>query len=145
MYSIEKLLKDYNYLLIIAVIGVVVFVAKSIMNNMNLDGLRKTLKDILMSLPRPIMMILMAIPEQIVLYYMQPNMDLTKRLSVSIAMYVIHFAYNGMVMKPKRSYNELVWIIGTALYARQILKVKQSTMISLLAADSIMTLALRGL
>jgi hypothetical protein len=99
----------------------------------------------LMSLPRMLMMIIMAIPEQTVMMIMEPKMPLIRRLMVSVAMYVIHFAYNGFVMKPEKSYNELVWILGTASYALQVLGVKQSTAIALVAADSVMTLALRGL
>ena len=98
-----------------------------------------------MSLPRVVMMVLMAIPEQTVMVVCYPKMPLLRRLLVSVAMYVIHFAWNGMVMKPKRSYNELVWIFGTALYALNVLGVRKETAVALIAADSVMTLALRGL
>ena len=98
-----------------------------------------------MSLPRPAMMIIMAIPEQLVMAKLEPSMSLMKRILVSVAMYVIHFAWNGMVMKPEKSYNELVWILGTSLFALQVLGVKRETAISLIAADSVMTLCLRGL
>jgi hypothetical protein len=109
------------------------------------DSIAKGLKSQLMALPRVAMMVLMAIPEQLVMYYQEPNMSLFNRLMVSVAMYIIHFAWNGMVMKPERSYNELVWIIGTAHYALNVLGVKRTTATALIAADSVMTLALRGL
>ena len=99
----------------------------------------------MMKLPRPVMMLLMAIPEQLVLYYMAPNMPLLQRLLVSVAMYIIHFAWNGMVMKPTKSYNELSWILGTALYANRILGANLLTTTALVAADSVMTLTLRGM
>jgi len=104
----------------------------------------RTLGAMLMSLPRPVMMALMAIPEQMVLAKMEPTMPLMMRLMVSLGMYAFHFAWNGMVMKPSRSYNELVWILGTAALAFSC-GAKRSTAIALVAADSTMTLALRGL
>ena len=114
-------------------------------SKLNTNELAKKTGGLLMSLPRPVMMILMAIPEQVVMMAMEPKMPILQRLLVSIAMYAIHFAWNGMVMKPERSYNELVWIVGTALYAFQVLGVRKQTAIALVAADSVMTLALRGL
>lgn len=90
-------------------------------------------------------MLLMAIPEQLVMAKFAPKMPLWKRLSVSVAMYLVHFAWNGMVMKTKRSYNELAWILGTAAFAMKVLGVDAKTTTALIAADSIMTLAMRDL
>lgn len=87
----------------------------------------------------------MAIPEQLVMNAYEPNMPLVQRLLVSVAMYVVHFAWNGMIMKPEKSYNELAWILGTAYYALSALGVDQATAVALVAADSVMTLALRGM
>ena len=114
-------------------------------SSVDLMPLNNSIKGFLMSLPRPIMMILMALPEQAVLHYMEPKLDITSKLLISIAMYVVHFAWNGFVMKPERSYNEIVWILGTALFAKLAFNVDTNTAIALIAADSIMTLSLRGL
>ncbi len=127
------------------VFGVVGLLLKALKQNMNLDSLLSQIGKLLMTLPRPLMMIIMALPEQLVLLKLQPKLPLLSRLLVSVSMYLIHFAYNGMVMKPKKSYDELVWIIGTALYALHVIGVKQTTAIALIAADSVMTLALRGM
>lgn len=129
----------------LAIYGIIPYIIKNLIKNQDFSKLRGMLKKFLMGLPRPAMMILMAIPEQCVMAKYEPGMSIYKRLSVSIAMYIIHFAWNGMVMKPEKSYNELVWIIGTALYAYNVLKVDLSTAIALVAADSVMTLSLRGL
>ena len=111
----------------------------------NSDELASSIKKSMMSTGRIGMMIIMAIPEQYVAWTYEPQMSIWYRLSISVAMYLIHFAYNGFVMKPKKSYNELVWILGTALYAYYGLGVKTETFVALLAADSIMVLCLRGL
>ena len=142
---IKELQKYQRELLLLVAFAVVPYVAKMILKEVNTDQIASQLGKTLMSLPRPVMMVLMAIPEQAVMASMEPSMPLQKRLLVSIAMYIIHFAWNGFVMKPEKSYNELVWILGTALYALQALKVKRSTAIALVAADSVMTLSLRGL
>ena len=133
-------------LVMLAVYAVVLYVVKQVLQGaVDENSIATNLGMGLMSLPRMAMMILMAIPEQLVMFYFEPSMSLYKRLMVSVAMYVIHFAWNGMVMKPERSYNELVWIVGTAMFAVTQLGAKQSTGIALVAADSAMTLALRGL
>lgn len=98
-----------------------------------------------MGLPKWAMMLLMAIPEQLIMARFAPRMPLAKRLSVSAAMYAIHFAWNGLVMKTPRAYNELAWILGTALFARNVLGVNMGTATALVAADSVMTLAMRDL
>jgi len=127
------------------IFGLIAYLSKMSLSKLDTKKIAKQLGGLLMSLPRPIMMIIMAIPEQLVMASFEPSMEMSKRILVSIAMYIIHFAWNGMVMKPEKSYNELVWIIGTALYALKILGVKKQTAIALLAADSVMTLSLRGL
>lgn len=131
----------------LVVFTMVPFVFKHLLtvSKINTTSIANNLGKLLMSLPRPIMMILMAIPEQLVLAHYEPSIPLLKRLLVSVAMYTIHFAWNGMVMKPKKSYNELVWIIGTALFALHAIGVKKETAVALVAADSVMTLSLRGL
>lgn len=135
----------FNELYYLSIFGIFTFLAKKIFEQFDTNKIANLLGKNLMSLPRALMMILMAIPEQLVLASMEPKLSLIKRISVSIAMYVIHFAWNGMVMKPERSYNELVWIIGTALYGIMAFGIKNSTAIALVAADSVMTLSLRGL
>jgi hypothetical protein len=142
---IKQLQKYQRELLLLIAFGIIPFISKMLIKNIPTQQISSQLGKILMSLPRPVMMILMAIPEQAVMATMEPSMPIQKRLLVSIAMYIIHFAWNGLVMKPEKSYNELVWILGTAFYALQALKVKRSTAIALIAADSIMTLSLRGL
>ena len=132
-------------LIFIALYGIVPYVAKQLGKNLPAASIRQQLGKTLMSLPRPAMMILMALPEQYVMLKFHPNMSLLKRLSVSLAMYVVNFAWNGMVMKPKYSYNELVWILGTGLFGYQVLGVGLKTAVALVAADSVMTLSLRGL
>jgi len=136
-----------NHVLYLALFGVIPYLLKRglKLGNIKVESFSDRLGKLLMSLPRVVMMILMALPEQYVMMTLEPNMPLFQRLLVSVAMYVIHFAWNGMVMKPEKSYNELVWIIGTAVYALKVLGVKQETVIALVAADSVMTLALRGL
>lgn len=88
------------------------------------------------------MMGMMSIPEQVVLWTMAPELSPMAKLSVSAAMFAIHFTFNGFVMKTPKTHQELVWIIGTAAYAK-LLGVKTETAVALVAADSIMTLALR--
>ena len=135
----------FNELYYLSIFGIFTFLAKKIFEQFNTNKIANLLGKNLMSLPRALMMILMAIPEQLVLASMEPQLSLIKRISVSIAMYDVHFAWNGMVMKPERSYNELVWVIGTALYGIMAVGIKNSTAIALVAADSVMTLSLRGL
>jgi hypothetical protein len=132
-------------LLMLAGFGVVFYVGSLLKKNIGLDDNLSALGEQLMKLDRIIMMILMAIPEQLVMNFYEPQMPLVQRLLVSIAMYVIHFAWNGMVMKPEKSYDELAWILGTGFYALKALGVKQSTAVALVAADSVMTLTLRGM
>lgn len=129
----------------LAAIGLAVVFAKKLIERFDTKMVIKVLGKILMSIPKLLMMVLMALPEQFVLARYEPNMSLVKRILVSIAMYVVHFAWNGVVMKPQRSHNELVWILGTALFAYYGVGVKQQTAVALVAADSVMTLALRGL
>jgi len=142
--NLQKLQKPVLHLI---AVGVIVYVANKVLekSQINTEELADNSGEALMKLPRPAMMALMAVPEQLVMAHFEPGMPIIQRLLVSVAMYIIHFAWNGMVMKPKRSYNELVWIVGTALYALKVLGVKQSTALALVAADSTMTLALRGL
>ena len=111
----------------------------------SLDMILKGFGMNLMKLPPMVMMALMAIPEQLVMQAFAPNMPLAKRLSVSAAMYAIHFAWNGMVMKTKKTHHELAWILGTAYFAMQVLGVDKRTATALVAADSVMTLFLRDL
>ena len=126
-------------------VTIIPYLMTIVLKQLNTEAIRKGLGKALMSLPRIPMMVLMALPQQAVMASFEPSMPLWKRLSVSIAMYLAHFAYNGFVMKPERSYNELVWILATALYALYGLNVKLSTFVALIAADSVMTLGLRGL
>ena len=121
------------------------FLLRIISKPLPTQNIASFIKSAIMMTGRFGMMILMAIPEQVVAYIYEPHMSIFKRLTISFAMYAIHFAYNGFVMKPAKSYNELVWIIGTALYAWVGLGVKNETVTALLAADSIMVLFLRGL
>jgi hypothetical protein len=132
-------------LLGLAIFGVVPFAAKKGLEQVELGDYRQKLGEFLMNLPRPVMMGLMAIPEQLVMYSFHPAMPLIQRLSVSIAMFIIHFAWNGMVMKPEFSHNELVWILGTSYYAYRVLGVSKQAATALIAADAVMTLSLRGL
>lgn len=130
----------------LVIFGAITYIASiTTTNYVNVKPFLKNISSLLMSLPRMVMMILMAIPEQTVLAIMEPQLPLFNRILVSIAMYVVHFAWNGLIMKPEKSYNELVWILGTALYAYMALGVKKETAIALIAADSAMTLSLRGL
>lgn len=110
-----------------------------------LKFIRPMVKGGLMSLSRPLMMAVMSIPEQLIVHLMEPGASVLQRLMVSVAMFAIHFAWNGLVMKPERSYNELVWILGTAAFAVYVLEMKMKTGVALIAADSVMTLAMRGL
>lgn len=134
-----------NHIVALVAAAIIPYVMTLVFKQINTEALRQTLGKTLMSIPRIPMMILMALPEQAVMAKYEPDMPLVQRLSVSVAMYVAHFAYNGFVMKPKRSYNELVWILATALYAFYGLGVKKETAVALVAADSVMTLSLRGL
>lgn len=134
-----------NSIILLILFYIVPNVIKTVLSKFDLMPLNNSIKGLLMGLPRPTMMVLMALPEQAVLHYMEPKLDIYKRLMVSIAMYVVHFAWNGFVMKPERSYNEIVWILGTALFGLLAFKIKKETAIALVAADSIMTLTLRGL
>ena len=134
-----------NELAHLLMIGVVVYLIKLLLERVNTSKVIRLLGKLLMSIPKLLMMVLMALPEQFVLAKYQPNMSIVKRIMVSLAMYVVHFAWNGVVMKPKHSHNELVWIMGTALYAYFVMGVKKETAVALIAADSVMTLALRGL
>ena len=135
--------------LALGVLFVVPFGFRMIMQKtkMSGQGLRVALKKFLMSIPRWVMMIIMAIPEQLVLYftYSTAMSTLIQRLTVSVAMYLIHFGWNGMIPKPPYSYNELPWILGTALYAFVVIGTSSYTAAWLLAADSIMVLTLRGI
>ena len=134
-------------LLLLAIFGGLTLLAKQLLKSsgLNTQKLSSTIGGLLMSIPKPIMMILMSIPEQIVLALLQPQKPLLSRLLVSISMYVIHFSWNGIKMKPQKSHNELVWIIGTALFALHALEVDIKTVVALIAADSVMTLSMRGL
>lgn len=85
----------------------------------------------------------LSIPEQTVMYLYEPQMPLTSRLSVSAVMFAIHFAWNGFVPKGETLQDELPWILGTAAYARMVLGAQNQTAVALVAADSVMTLALR--
>lgn len=129
----------------LGVFGLVFYLGKYLAKHVGLEGHLGALGGVLKGLPAPVMMLLMAIPEQLVMAAFSPKMAIGKRLLVSVAMYVIHFAWNGAVGKPEKSYNELAWIVGTAYYAYRILKVGRRTAVALAAADSVMTLALRGL
>ena len=93
------------------------------------------------------MMIIMAIPEQLVLLFTYSTSwrTLIPRITVSVAMYATHFGWNGMIPKPMYAYNEVPWILGTALYAYIIVGVSEFTAVSLLAADCLMVLILRGI
>ena len=132
-------------LMVLVGLTVVVFGASRVVSKEALARATGALGRMLMSLPRPVMMILMAIPEQLVMQALEPQMPFMNRALVSVAMYLVHFAWNGMVMKPEKSYNELVWIIGTAVFAMYGLGVSARTATALIAADSVMTLALRGM
>lgn len=90
------------------------------------------------------MMALMAIPEQYIMWT-TTKVGFLPSLSVSVAMYIIAIVYNGFTKKPEKSYNEIPWILGTALYAKFAFGVSQLTVMSLIAVDSLMVLLLRGL
>ena len=134
-------------LLYLALYGLVPYLLKEGLKvaKLNVADIASQLGKLLMSLPNSVVMILMALPEHAVLETMEPNMPLVQRLLVSLAMYAIHFAWNGIVITPENSYDELVSIMGTALYALNVLCVKRQTAVALVAADAVMTLVLRGL
>jgi len=136
---------DLNLVYGLLVYGGIAYVANLVSQKVNTKPVFDTVGKTLMGLPRMVMMVLMAVPEQLVLAYLEPELPLLNRLMVSVAMYTIHFAWNGMVMKPEKAYNELVWILGTALYAYHVVGVSEETAAALVAADSVMTLALRSL
>ncbi len=143
---LDTIMGQQQVVIALIVIGVLIpFVWKFVLQSVNTNGIRTQIGNALMSIPRIPMMVLMAIPEQVVMAMFEPGLALWKRLSVSVAMYLAHFAYNGFVMKPEHSYNEVVWIMATALYARYGLNVRPSTFWALISSDSIMTLTLRGL
>ena len=138
----------WRKLLMLILYGAIPYIARLLLNpvSANTNALASNLGASFMGMNKILMMLVMAIPEQIVLYLYEPQVPIIERLLVSVAMYVIHFAWNGMEeVKPRRSYNELIWILGTALYARQVIGVQMSTAIMLVAADSIMTLSIRGI
>lgn len=138
----------WQKILMLLIYGAVPYVARLVLSPYasQTGAMASGLGSAFMGLNKILMMILMAIPEQAVLYMYEPQKPLIERLLVSVAMYVIHFAWNGMdEVKPKRSYNEIIWILGTALYAYNIIGVKRYTAIMLIAVDSMMTLSLRGI
>ena len=128
----------------IAVFGAIFYVASLVLSKAQLGDWTKSFGKTLKGFPKPVMMALMAIPEQTVLAMYEPKMPIVNRLMISVAMYVIHFSYNGM-KKVSKSYNEIPWIIGTSYYAYLAMGVKKETAIALIAADSVMTLVMRGL
>ena len=89
------------------------------------------------------MMAAVSIPEQLVLNQYAPQLSIPQRLSVSAAMFGIHFAVNGFVPKAPTLQGEIPWIVGTALFAKTMFGVSDTTMFALIAADSLMTLFLR--
>lgn len=89
------------------------------------------------------MMGAMAIPEQLVMLFMAPNMPLVQRLMVSVVMYLSHFMFNGFVTKAPTMADEFKWIIPTALFGAFITK-NPYTGLLLAAADTTMTVVLRG-
>lgn len=125
--------------------GAAFYALKHVLNAVRWDAAASRIGTAFAMAPAPVAMALMALPEQGVLAAMEPRMPLYRRVLVSVAMYVIHFAYNGMVMKPLKSYDELAWIIGTAAYAYTVIGVRWDTAVALVAADAVMTLALRGM
>lgn len=146
-FTVIKIVNDpiINQLLLLIVFGLTISFIVSFSTSFNFRTYLSAFGKFLMTLNKPIMMLLMAIPEQLVLATLEPGLPIISRIFVSIAMYIIHFVWNGMVMKPEREYNELVWIIGTAIYALIAVGVKKETAIALIAADSVMTLTLRDL
>ena len=99
----------------------------------------------LMKLPKPVLIVLMALPEQAVLNKYEPGMPQQLKLLVSAATYVINVAFNGNVLKPLKSYDELAAILGSALYAYKALGVRRETAVALAAVNALVTLALRGI
>ena len=89
------------------------------------------------------MMAMVSIPEQAVTAFFEPQIPLLQRLSVSLAMFAIHFGVNGFIARVPSIKMELPWILGTALYAYVVLGVKPITAIALVAADSVMTMSMR--
>ncbi len=89
------------------------------------------------------MMAGVSLPEQIVMYVHAGDLPLGMRLAVSAVMFATTFGFNGFVKKPPTWRDEMKWIVPTALFGGYI---TGSAMIaaSLFAADSAMTLYLRG-
>jgi len=100
---------------------------------------------ILMDFPEALRIILIAIPEQIVLAILEPEMPIIKRLIVSLAMLGARFFTNGIGIKPDKAYKELIWIFRTALFSYTVIGVKKKTVVALIAADACLALSLRDL
>ncbi len=132
---------------ILAIYGIMAYLARMVFDMANGNSLGQSVASSLRSLPGPLLIILLAIPEQIVLSMYEPSIPIMNRILVSVAMYAIYFGWNkfGAAMRPKRAYIELVWILGTAIYAYRVLGVRKETACALIAADSVMTLTVRGL
>ena len=89
------------------------------------------------------MMAGVSIPEQLALAQFAPQLSLLQRLSVSGAMFAIHFGLNGFVPKAPTLQEEIPWIVGTAIFAKTIYGVSDLATFALVAGDSLMTLFLR--
>jgi hypothetical protein len=134
------------HVITLTMFGIASYAARYLFGFIPADRLANSMGHTLMTkVPKPVMMIAMAIPEQLVLGLMEPQIAIFDRLMVSVCMYVVHFGWNGFVNAPKRAYNEIPWILATALYASRVLGVANRTAFGLIAADSVMVLFLRGL
>lgn len=105
-----------------------------------------------MAAPKPIdfsdpmtyaMMAGLSIPEQATLFFLAPQLPLMQRLSVSGAMFAIHFGTNGFVNRAPSLAMEMPWILGTAAYATY-LSGQTNVGLTMAAADLAMTVFMRS-
>ena len=135
---------DLNLVYGLLVYGGIAYVSSLVSDKVNEKlKIKSKLQNTVSSFSRVAMMLLVAVPQQAILAVFEPQLPLLNRISVTLATYAIHFAWNDLNKKVEKAY--LVWILGTALYAYHIVGVSLETAAMLVAGDSVLTIALTGL
>lgn len=130
---------------IITIVGVILyFVSRYINKNQLGKNLRESVFSLFAKMPYIVVLLLMAIPQQIVLNQVALSWEppFLERIFISAAMVVI-----GMTWEPAPNgafESDLIRILGTALFARKAVQMRDATIPYLVATDAITTLFVRS-
>lgn len=125
--------------------GIIIFVARKIIKPEKKLHIVKRFGKYLNNNTILIILVLLAIPQQIILYIFEPSIGLINRLLMGLAFIVFRLAWGGKdVLQLSYASHEFVWLFLLSIFSYTVVGVKFLTTMILFITDLIIVLATRG-